>query len=183
MKRVLVALLILAMGCRSRPAPTVAPEPVIQLPAPIPVSMWPTTLTDVLRDVEASRYDNADRRLAQHAVDNPASAEGAESDFWRAVLRADPANPVRSVRERIALLDAYLATTPTVPARHLEASIMRRLLDMVDSTAAVLSTTRVSADVRLRNRDDEIKRLSEELDRTTAELERIRKRLTSRPTP
>ncbi len=184
MSRVLTAALLLAaIGCRAKPQPVVAPAPVIALPAPPPVSMWPTTLADILRDAEAGQYDAADRRLTQHALDNPGTADGAESDFWRAMLKADPANPVRTVRERMALLDAYLAATPVVPARHLEASIMRRLLDMVDSTGAVLTTVRASAETRQRTRDEEIKRLTDELDRTTAELERIRKRLTNRPPP
>lgn len=182
MKLLLVCLAVAVLpGCRPRPVDAPPPPVPVELPAPLPVSTWPTVLGDVVRDAQAGRYDDADRRLQAHGLANAGTLEGAEADYWRAVLKADPANPVRTLRERVALLDAYLAVPGAQPERQLEATVMRRLLEQVDSTSAVLVTVRASAEARQRTRDDEIRRLNDELDRTTAELDRIRKRLAGRP--
>jgi hypothetical protein len=144
------------------------------------VSSWPTTLAAALRAADSGRFAEADRLLQQHALSNAGTTEGAESDFWRALLKADPSNTGPTMRERMALMDAFLASAPASP-RTTEATTVRRLLEALDSTAAVLTTVRGSSESRARTKDEEIRRLTDELDRTRAELERIRKRLNPRP--
>lgn len=180
MRRTVLALALL-VACRraSPPVPPPVATPIV-VPTPTPVSSWPTTLATALRAADSGRFAEADRLLQQHAVANAGTAEGVESDFWRALLTADPSNTGPTMRERMALLDAFLASAQPSP-RATEAHTVRRLLEALDSTAAVLTTVRANADARARTKDEEIRRLSDELDRTRAELERIRKRLNPRP--
>lgn len=182
-RNVVLASFALGVGCRPSPPPVVAPPPVeLPAPAPPPVSLWPATLSEATRAFEAGRHEEADRILREHSLRMEGTAEGAESDFWRALFRADPANPGPSTRERIALFDAYLAAGPSAP-RYVEAQIFRRLLESLDSTRTAVIALRTLAENRDKTRDDEVRRLSEDLDRTMAELERIRRRLTPRPPP
>lgn len=176
-----IAAIIIAAGCRHGTPP--APEPTL-IVAPAPdlreISLWPATLSDALRAFNGGRNEDADRILREHSARMAGTAEGAESDFWRAMLRADPGSAVGSPRERIALFDAYLAAGSSAP-RHVEAQILRRLLETLDSTRTAVLTLRNLADSRDKARDDEVRRLSEDLDKTMAELERIRRRLTPKP--
>ncbi|MGQ0646256.1 MAG: hypothetical protein ACT4P7_01725 [Gemmatimonadaceae bacterium] len=175
-----VLVLMLSGACRQA-----APPPVISVPPPVVVqpaalSEWPTTLSHAMRAAEAGNYEAADQVLLQHGLKHAGSPEGAESDFWRAILKADPSNTSPSTRERIALFDAYLTAGPNAP-RYLEAIVFRRLLEAVDSTRTALMSLQTAADTRQRTREEEIKKLSEDLDRTMAELDRIKKRLAPKP--
>ena len=182
-RSLLIMTFVFGVGCRSAPPPVIAPPPVeLPVPVPLPVSLWPATLSEATRAFEAGRHEEADRILREHSLRMEGTAEGAESDFWRALFRADPANPGPSTRERIALFDAYLAAGPSAP-RYVEAQIFRRLLESLDSTRTAVIALRTLAENRDKTRDDEVRRLSEDLDRTMAELERIRRRLTPRPPP
>jgi hypothetical protein len=176
-----VLLLIVLGACRQAPVPEPAPARLeVPDPAPPPISLWPATLADALRAYEAGRYDDADRILRDHSVRMAGTAEGTESDFWRAMLKSDPGNPGPSTRERIALFDAYIATGPGAP-RYAEAVIFRRLLEALDSNRTAVAALRATADTRDRARADEVRKLSEDLERTMAELDRIRRRLSPRP--
>ena len=172
------ALWLLCIGChRAVPPASVAAPPPVVVALPQPLSEWPTTLADAQRAAGAEQFDEADRILLRYGLKYQGTPEGAESDFWRAVFKADPSNPGPAARERIALFDAYLTAGPSA-ARYLEAMVFRRLLETVTATRAALADFRGGADSRQRAREDEIKKLSEDLDRAMAELDRIKKRLT-----
>jgi hypothetical protein len=182
MKRSILLLgmaLVLDLAACARPAqvPAVQQAPP---PAPPPLSAWPGTLATALRSAEQLKFDEADAVLTRYALDHPGSAEGAEADFWRALLRLDPFNTRASVREAIAGLDAYLNAGPSA-ARYAEVRVLRRLLESLDSSRAQLVAARAAADARDRARDDEIRKLGDELGKTMAELDRIRRRLAQKP--
>ncbi len=174
-----LALVLDAASC-ARPATRVVTVAEAPPPAPPPISAWPGTLATVIRAAEQSKYDEADALLADYAQEHRGSAEGAEADYWRALLRLDPFNSRASLREALAALDSYINAGPT-NARHAEARILRRLLESLDSSRAQLVTARAAADSRDRARDEEIRKLGDELDKTMAELDRIRKRLAQKP--
>lgn len=162
---------------RAAPAPVVQQAPT---PAPPPISPWPGTLASALRATGQGKFEEADAILAKFALDHPGSAEGAEADFWRALIRLDPFNTGASLRDAMAALDSYLNAGPAT-ARYAEARILRRLLESLDSSRAQLTAARKDADSRDRVRDEEIRKLGDELDKTMAELDRIRRRLAQKP--
>ncbi|MGH7695833.1 MAG: hypothetical protein ACRENH_12670 [Gemmatimonadaceae bacterium] len=133
-----------------------------------------------MRLADQQKFDEADAILAKFALEHPGSAEGAEADFWRALLRLDPFNTSASPREALAALDSYLNAGPAA-ARFQEARILRRLIESLDSSRAQLRVARAAADSLGRARDDEIRKLGDELDKTMAELDRIRRRLAQKP--
>jgi hypothetical protein len=181
---VVMAAVLVAVGgsCRKPPPPPPTPERVEVAPTPAlpPISPWPATIAAALRAAESGRYDEAERLLVEFSVKHAGTPEGTESDFWRALLKIDPSNRKVAVREQLALLDAYLGAGSAAP-RYAEALILRRVVEAADSTRALMSTMRASAEAREKARDEEIKKLQDELDRTTAELERIKRRLLPRP--
>jgi hypothetical protein len=174
-----LALVVDAAAC-SRPVTTVAAVPEAPPPAPPPISAWPGTLATAVRAADQGKYDEADATLATYALEHRGSAEGAEADYWRALLRLDPFNSRASLRDALAALDSYINAGPTT-ARYAEARILRRLLESLDSSRTQLVTARAAADSRDRARDEEIRKLGDELDKTMAELDRIRKRLAQKP--
>lgn len=172
-----VPLAALALACRPAAPPEAAPAPVLPAVTVSPAaSEWPGTLAEALRAAQAADFAAADRALLAFSVRHAGTPQGIESDFWRAIVKADPANTAASTRERIALFDAYLAAGPDAP-RHLEAMVFRRLLESVESATGALATLRSETETKRRSREDEIRKLSEDLDRTMAELDRIKKRL------
>lgn len=179
-----IALLVSAVtvaSCTRPPVATPAPElPVVVAPATPPISPWPGTLGAALRAAEVGKFDEAEKILTQFSVEHAGTPDGAESDFWRALLKTDPANRDATPRESMALYDAYLGGGSALP-RNAEAVILRRVVESLDSTRTLLHTVRASADAREKARDDEIRRLNDVIDRTTAELERIKRRLTPKP--
>lgn len=166
------------VACR-RPAPDMPPPVIPEVVVPAPISPWPGTLSRALRAAESGHFDEAERLLTAFSVAHAGTPDGAESDFWRALLKTDPANRDVTPRESMALYDAYLSGGSTLP-RHAEALILRRVVESLDSTRSLLATVRTSADAREKARDDEIRRLNDIVDRTTAELERIKRRLAAR---
>jgi hypothetical protein len=132
------------------------------------------------RLADAGRYGEVERLLSDFAVAHPGTPEGADADFWRAMFKADPLNRDVDIREQLAAFDTYLNAGPSA-ARYAEAQVMRRLLEFVDSTRAVVVAVRAAASARERAKSDEVKRLSDELEKSVAELERIRRRLTPKP--
>lgn len=177
-----VLLGALAAGCHRRAAPPAEPVRREVEPPPLaPVlSPWPGTLASALRAAESGRYDDADRTLLEFSLKHARTPEGAESDFWRALLKTDPANAPVSAREQLALLDGYLGHGPAAP-RYAEALILRRIVETSDSTRALLAAVRASAEAREKARDEEIRRLNDLYDRTAAELDRIKRRLAPKP--
>lgn len=172
-----LGVLLLLAACASQPVPVPPPPP----PTPLPqISPWPGILVRAQRLVERGRYGEADQVLAEFAVQHAGTPEGAEADFWRAVFKADPSNPEVTVREQLAALDTYLSGGPELP-RYVEVLVLRRLVETVDSTRSLVVAVRAAADARVDAKNDEVKRLSDELEKTVAELDRIRRRLVPRP--
>lgn len=125
-----------------------------------------------------------------------------ESMYLLALHHLDPANEQRSVLSAVANLDAYLSVEPK-PRHHREATILRTLAGQAQrlhhvETELRTALARANADARAdagaepRPRPEartesraseeavkEIQRLREELKAANAELERIRKRLTT----
>jgi hypothetical protein len=173
--------LAVALGCRHGSVPAAVPSPApIVVPDPLPVSPWPAILATALRSAESGRYDEAEKMLLEFSVRNAGTGDGAESDFWRAMLRLDPANRASNPRQALPLLDSYLSGSPSLP-RHTEVQILRRLAEAIDSSRTAVDALRSSLDARQKARDDEIKQLNDDLNKTMAELERIKRRLVPKP--
>ncbi len=174
--RLLMAGTLLLGACHQAPPPAPAPsvETVVALPSEL--SPWTGTLASALRAAESGRFADAERILTDFSLEHAGSADGAESDFWRALLKTDPANRAVTPRESMALYDSYLSGGRELP-RYAEALILRRVVEAMDSTRSLLATVRQSASAREKAREEEIRRLLDEVDRTTAELERIKRRL------
>ena len=85
---ILVSSLAGAVGCSRRTPPVVVPVPA----AVDTASPWPAILRQVQQLADEGDYAGAERLLGDFAVQHAGTAEGAEADFWRALLRADPQN-------------------------------------------------------------------------------------------
>lgn len=148
-------------------------------------SEWTTTLPQVTLEAQASRYAAADRLLSDFAARHPGSAEAAETIYWRALYRLDPANPASSPHEAVALFDSYLGS-PAAGAHRAEATALRRLASAVETRLASAGTSAAPAQAQPaaadKARDEELQRLRDELAKANAELERIRRRL-AQPKP
>lgn len=118
----------------------------------------------------------------------------ADTLYWKAIASINPASADRSLEAGIQYLDQYLASPG--PLRHSsEALVLRRLAQEAQQLARVeallvvrtdtVEKTRVveSAPKRDEHAVREIQRLKEELAKANEELERIRKRLATPPTP
>ncbi len=173
-----LAVVAFAAGCASRPL------------APMAGRAWTATLTEAEQYALAGEFTRADSVLGAYAVEHPRSPDTLSVLFWRALYRADPANPDEAgAAVASALLDRYLSAEATQPHRY-EAQALRRLIAIgrrapvvrVDTlrtvdTAAVRAAVAREVEARNRTRELEIQPLRDSLARTTAELERIRRRL------
>ncbi len=173
-----LALLLIAVGCATHQPPP--PPPPSPEPAPLVVSPWPGVLASARRAAESGRFQDADRILGEFTAQHQQSPEGAEADFWRALFRTDPANTESTVRDQLDAFDAYLSGGASRP-RFTEAQVLRRMVEVIDSTRALIVAVRASADARERAKSDEVKRISDELEKAVTELERIKRRLTPKP--
>ena len=148
------------------------------LATPAPAMEWPAVVTQAATEVSAGRYGVADRILTDFTTRYPASGEGTESMYWRALFKLDPSNPNASPREAGVLLDNYMSNA-SAPHRT-EAVTLRRLattLETRSAAAAAPTAAKPDAPAADKSKDDEIARLRDDLARATAELERIKKRL------
>ncbi|MGQ0539714.1 MAG: hypothetical protein ACT4R6_12265 [Gemmatimonadaceae bacterium] len=149
-------------------------------PALPPISPWPGTLASAVRATDQGNYIEADASLAKFAQDHAGTPEGAEADFWRAIIRLDPFNTQASSRLALVALDSYLNGGPSLP-RYAEARVLRRLVEALEASRTQLAASRAAAESRDKQRDDEIRKLSDDLERTMNELDRIRRRLAQKP--
>lgn len=151
---------------------------------------WIDVLSSVKEAAADGRYSDADRELQDFMLAYAGSPEAREAAYWRALLTLDPANRGGNTKSGEEQLADYLADTASTLHR-IEALTLQRLAVTIDS---LVRTHRISisssdaaraeqaerADEREAQLQKEIQRLKEQLDKTTAELDRIKKRLSEK---
>jgi hypothetical protein len=135
-----------------------------------------------MAEARESRHAAAEKALTDFAQRFPGSPEAAEVPYWRALLKLDPSSAA-ALREAVAMLDAYLASTPSGMHRT-EATTLRRLCLALEQRNAAIAAVPPTVAPRPddKTREEEIQKLKEELAAANAELDRIRRRV-SRPRP
>lgn len=170
MRKFLVPAILFVAAC----------APVNRQRTPAYETQWPIAVRRATLAADSGNYGNAERILAAFAAENPRTREAHEIVFWRAMFKLDPGNTTSgSLSEGIATLDKYLADKATVAYRA-EATILKRLA----VTTQVLYTKAMAPPVRdttviktVTINEAEVASLRAELAKTSAELERIKKRL------
>ena len=154
---------------------------------------WTETITEATVAAHQGRYKSADSVLARFMSTHWGSWEAREAAYWRAVYMLDPENPDAAPRDALPLLELYLADSSVVThsqaARALWALASRQdslRLALLEATAKPDTLVApVEPSTQASPREDElareVARLKEQLDQTTAELERIKRRLTTPP--
>jgi hypothetical protein len=140
---------------------------------------WATTLAYADREVLATRFGVADKLLADFAERHAKTSEGYEATFWRALYKLDPTNGTATPHDAAVLLDAYLASSLTVPHRG-AATTLRRVAGVLDKPPAVAAAgvpTAPASTASDKARDEELVKVKEELAKANAELERIKRRV------
>ena len=176
-----VGLLSLALGgCATtvhRSMPTAAGE-------------WIDVLGSAKEAAADGRYSDADRALQDFMLAYVGEPEAREAAYWRALLTLDPANRGGETRSAEKQLGEYLSDTASTLHRT-EAVALRRLAGIIDSLGrtyrASISSSDAAraeqaerADQREAELQKEIQRLKDQLEKTTAELERIKKRISEK---
>jgi hypothetical protein len=178
--RHLVLLALVVAGCRHRPEP---PPPGVEELPPVPTlpvePPWVATSAAARAALDAGQFAAADSILAAFERAEPDSPDVSESAFWRVMVRADPRNPAFSPADARAAIEAYLARANA--QRRSEALVMLHMLSLSDSIRAVHTAQRSAAEARDRTRDEELQRLRDDLQRAQAELDRIKRRLGTKP--
>jgi hypothetical protein len=159
-----LVIALLVSGCISRP----------RFMRPAAEREWSGAYASAQNAVVRGDYALADRILADFAREFPNSSEGIESGYWRAVFKLDPANSTASTREAVSGLDAYLARSRNGLHRG-EATTLRRLAQQLLALDRALVARESPAPEA--SRDEEVRKLREELQATKDELERIKRRL------
>ncbi|HSJ63527.1 MAG TPA: hypothetical protein VK922_06410 [Gemmatimonadaceae bacterium] len=153
---------------------------------------WQETLTASSVAAHQGRYGAADSLLGEFMSERWGTWESREAAYWRAVYLLDPENPRASPRDALPLLELYLAdstlVTHTQAARELWARATRQdslRLALLEASArpdtVVQAVPRASPTPLEEELQKEVTRLKEQLAQTTAELERIKRRLTTPP--
>ncbi len=137
---------------------------------------WPATYLAAQSAADRGAYGDADKTLADFAAAHVNSPQALESGYWRAVYKLDPANKDASTKDAIAGLDKYLAASPDGAHRG-EATTLRRIAVQLQSLDRALSAQK--PDETAATRDEDVKKLRDELQATKDELERIKRRLTA----
>jgi len=157
-------------------------------PAPVD-SHWAATLDSAQRLAADSQFARADTVLTMFAQDLPQSAGAQEVEFWRGVFLLEPANKHGSVHDAASAFDEYLAK-PGPLSHRTEAIAMRRAAHQIDSLRQSRSMDSVPAmnpvvsdSTKASAREQEmakmVKMLQDSLNKTNAELDRIKKRLST----
>lgn len=140
---------------------------------------WPAAYLAAQAAADRGSYADADKLLADFASAHPNTAEARESGYWRAVYKLDPSNKDANPRDAIAALDRYLAA-PGGTNRG-EATTLRHIAGQLLSLDRALNQKPDEAAAS--TRDEEVKKLRDELQATKDELERIKRRLAAPKTP
>ncbi|HUF30437.1 MAG TPA: hypothetical protein VMM77_07195 [Gemmatimonadaceae bacterium] len=154
---------------------------------------WTESITEASVAAHQGRYRAADSLLAHFMSEHWGSWEAREAAYWRAVYMLDPLNPDAAPRNALPLLELYLADSSVVThsqaARALRAlagrqdSLRLALLEATSMPDTLEAPSEPAATPSPREGElaREVARLKEQLDQTTAELERIKRRLTTPP--
>lgn len=151
---------------------------------------WIGTLGGAKAAVADERYSDADRALHDFILAYAGAAEAREASYWRALFTLDPANRGGNTQKAGSQLEEYLADTASTLHRA-EAITLQRLASTIDSIGrthrisvsssdAARAEQAEKADQREAELQKEIQGLKEQLEKTTAELERIKKRLSEK---
>jgi hypothetical protein len=169
----------LAIGCAHPRSNGTAPE----------LSTWSATLDSAQRLVSDSQYAAADTLLAAFARGAQGSTEASEATFWHGVFLLAPANPGGSVHAAAEAFDSYLASDATAhraeamalqrTTRAIDSLSQSRSLDSLPAVHLVVSDDSSKSSARDQEMAKMVKQLQDSLNKTTAELERIKKRLST----
>jgi hypothetical protein len=157
---------------------------------PQAAGQWIYVLGSAKEAASEGRYSDADRVLQDFMLAYAGAPEAREAAYWRALLTLDPANRGGDTRNAEKQLDEYLSDTASTLHRA-EALTLSRLAAAIDSLGrrhrisisssdAARAEQAERADQREAELQKEIQRLKEQLEKTTAELERIKKRLSEK---
>jgi hypothetical protein len=163
-------------------------HPHTEAPAPTD-SVWTATLDSAQRLAADSQFASADTLLAMFAQSAPGSMGAQEVVFWRGVFLLEPANKNGSARDAASAFDAYLGGAGPLSHRS-EAIALGRSAYLIDSLLQSRSMDSVPAmnlvvsdSSRTSAREQEmaklVKVLQDSLNKTNAELDRIKKRLST----
>jgi hypothetical protein len=177
--RLLILGAALAIGCA---------HPHTEAPAPID-SVWTATLDSAQRLAADSQFASADSVLAMFAQSAPGSIGAQEVVFWRGVFQLEPANKSGSAHNAASAFDDYLAGAGPLSHRS-EAIVLGRSAHLIDSLLQSRSMDSVPAmnlvvsdSTRTSAREQEmakmVRMLQDSLNKTNAELDRIKKRLST----
>jgi hypothetical protein len=178
--RLLLVGAAVAIGCSHPRTRRLAPD----------VTRWSATLDSAQRLVNDTQYAAADSLLVAFASSAPpGSPEANEATFWRGVFLLAPVNAAGSVHAAAEAFDNYLESGAT--EHRSEAIALQRTTRVIDSLSQVRSIDSLPA-VHLVVSDDStktiareqemaktVKQLQDSLNKTTAELDRIKKRLST----
>jgi hypothetical protein len=156
---------------------------------------WAVSLESARSYADSGRHEDADRLLAAFAAQHPGTPYATETLYWRGVYRLDPSNKLHTAAEAAQMLDAYLAARPNATNGYqAEATVLRRMATQVEQLGRAVTAANAAAEAARQtpatapeakpadtSKDQEIARLKSELEKTTDELNRIKKRLSTRP--
>lgn len=163
-------------------------RPHTRRPAPDPTG-WRTTFDSAQRLASDSQYAAADTLLETFARNAPGSPEANQATFWRGVLLLEPSNPTGNTHAAAQAFDDYVTSGDTT--HRAEAVALRRTTHVIDSLTKarsldslpsvhlVVSDDSTKSSAREQEMAKTVKQLQDSLNKTTAELERIKKRLST----
>lgn len=136
-----------------------------------------------------SQFDSADSLLAAFARNEPGSLGAHEAIFWHGVMLLESADSRARLLDAATAFDGYLSSSDTLPHRA-EALVLRRTTHVLDSLSQSRSIDSVpalhlvvsdSTKTSLRELElmKSIRMLQDSLNNATAELDRIKKRLST----
>jgi hypothetical protein len=155
-----------------------------------PDTAWAATFDSAQRLAADSEFEAADSVLAAYVRSEPTGVGAREATFWHALWLLDPANKKGSPGAAAQALNDYLADSGT-PPHAAEALALRRLtirmdslsqtrqLDSMPAVHLVVSDDSTKSSAREQEMAKTVKQLQDSLNKTTAELDRIKKRLST----
>lgn len=151
---------------------------------------WSAALGAAQQLAANAQYAAADSVLDDYAQRQPESRGAREAAFWRGVFALQATTSAANMQRARESLDSYLADTGTL-AHRAEATALSRATRVIDSLSRARAADSIPAvhlvvaddSLRATAREQEMlknmKRLQDSLDKTTAELDRIKKRLST----